>query len=91
MNKVHLILQGLILFSWIALGLVKKNLGYCLLTDLQITWNQKFQKEFPDSYMIYLYSKLGVQIKTKEQIQKINLITFIVFAISSILSLATII
>jgi len=80
----HLWLQGAILSSWVILGPIIKQPGMCLITEIQKIVNRKNNIVFPNSYMIYLYHKLGFNVKDEK---KINNVTFSVFTICTLISI----
>jgi len=80
----HLILQGLILFSWLGIGSLRNDPGFCLITDWQRQWNKKYGYSFPVSYMIYLYQKLHLNAVNKKTV---DTVTFGVFTGTSVISL----
>jgi hypothetical protein len=84
----HLVLQFLILISWLGIGAVKKDLGYCLITDLQRRWKLKHGFDFPTSYMVYLWKYFGV---TNLNEKRINTITFSVFVTATVGSLVQVV
>jgi len=61
-RKFHLVALGLILFSWLGLG-VYYGWGYCFLTDIH--WyikDQLGQVNLPPSYITYLFSLVGIKL-----------------------------
>lgn len=84
---VHLWLQATILSSWVILGPIAKKPGMCVLTELQKKINQYNNVDFPDSYMIYLYSKFGINVVNTKRMDKI---TFSVFAMCTTISVVRI-
>ena len=84
---IHLWLQASILSSWLILGPIMNKPGMCLLTEIQKKINKESHIEFPDSYMIYLYNKLGF---STTDTKKIDTVTFSVFAVCTLISIARI-
>ena len=80
---LHLILQGIILTSWLIIGPMIKKPGVCLLTELQKKLGLGGNADFTDSYVVYLSKKLGYK---GNDVKKIDLITFSVFAICTVIS-----
>ncbi len=83
-QKAHLFLQLIILLSWLGIGTLKKDLGYCLATDLQRRWKLAHGYNFPTSYMVYLWHMFGFKNMSEK---KINKITFSVFGLTCLASL----
>lgn len=81
----YLILQFLILCSWLGYGLLKNQWGRCIVTHIQ--WNIKNTKDIrpsTESYIQYwLYNKLG--FKVKESVS--DLWVFIIFGSTSALGI----
>ncbi|MDH5516876.1 MAG: DUF2784 family protein [Gammaproteobacteria bacterium] len=81
---LHLILQVIILSSWLIIGPIMKKPGVCVLTELQKKMGLGGDAGFSESYIVYLVKKLGYKGHDNK---KIDLITFSVFALSSIVSI----
>ncbi|MDH5393605.1 MAG: hypothetical protein OEY11_10495 [Gammaproteobacteria bacterium] len=80
---VHLWIQASILTSWLVIGPLIHKPGMCLLTEIQKKINHYYDVDFPDSYMLYLYNKLGVNINNTQTVDRL---TFTVFAVCSLIS-----
>ena len=81
---IHLWLQATILFSWLIIGPVFNKPGMCVVTEIQKKLGLNTNGHFPDSYMIYLYHKLGFEGASPK---KIDLVTFSVFILCTLVSL----
>lgn len=82
---IHLWLQATILCSWLVLGPIINKPGMCLLTEIQKKMGLGGDNDFPDSYMVYLFKKLGYK---GNDTKKIDLITFSVFSVCTVISIA---
>jgi len=87
-QKIHLLLQGSILFSWVILGPLINKPGMCLITEIQKKLNNTYRKNFPNSYMVLIYQKLGVNINN---MKKADLVTFSVFIVTTLVSITSLI
>lgn len=80
----HLWLQATILFSWLVIGPLLSKPGMCVLTEVQKKMGLNTNGDFPESYMIYLYNKLGFKGASDKTIDKV---TFGVFTLCTLVSL----
>jgi len=82
---IHLLLQGSILFSWLILGPLINKPGMCLITEIQKKLNTMHGKNFPDSYMVLIYQKSGINLRNTK---KADLVTYSVFIVTTLISIA---
>jgi len=80
----HLVLQAVILTSWLIIGPLLNQPGMCLLTEIQKKLGLGGAGDFPHSYMVYLFKKFGYK---GNDTKKIDLITFSVFSVCTCISL----
>jgi len=81
---VHLILQAVILSSWVVIGPLINKPGVCLLTEVHKKLGLNKNEEPPHSYIVFLVQKLGYKGK---DYKKIDIITFAVFGVCTVISL----
>ena len=86
-RALHLVLCGLVLFSWFILGPMIGKPGYCFLTGIQ-HWLWKRRGEPTQvNYMCFLYHWLTRRTPTERQAERIDRGTQAVLYLSTFLSL----
>ena len=84
---LHLILCGLVLFSWFILGPLIGKPGYCFLTGLQHWLWRKSGEANEQNYMCYLYKRVTKRTPTESQVKRIDFGTQAVLYTSTLMSL----
>ncbi|MEQ8926393.1 MAG: DUF2784 domain-containing protein [Fulvivirga sp.] len=83
-RKLHLIVVGLTLFSWLGLG-IWKGFGYCILTDWE--WDIKRElgeRNLPASFIQYLSNNIFGLGWTRSTVDTLTLTVFLLAIIASI-------
>ena len=59
LRTAHIIMTGVIFFSWFGIGLVIRQPGFCLATEIQYHIRKRLGLQMErDSYIVYLCEKL---------------------------------
>ncbi len=87
---LHLVLCGLVLFSWFVLGPLVGKPGFCFLTGIQHWIWRKLgaNGEKPDNYMTYLLQRVTGITPTPRGVKAIDYMTQAVLYTSTALSFA---
>ncbi|MDE1464310.1 DUF2784 family protein [Spartinivicinus poritis] len=80
----HLVLCGLIIFSWFGVGLLVKKPGMCLVTELQKKIWKTMGIEDRDGYIIYLVEKITGKAANSK---KADIVTQVCFFSAFVLSI----
>lgn len=81
--RLHLIVAGLTVFSWLVLG-IWYGFGYCFLTDWH--WNIKRrlgETDLPNSFVTYFFHSIGMPISPTTA-DALTLVTFAVAVVASV-------